>query len=107
MARKPALHDADDLLTSALDRAVAALNPPESDAAVVALAHVLARSIDRMSDAERASMLGQTVPPLLRTLVELERRAEMRRTASPRRGPSKLDALREAHAKTYGRRGAL
>lgn len=107
MARKPALHDADDLLTPALDRAIEAIDPPPTDAALVALARILAHTVDRMTDDERASMLGQTAPQVLRVLVELDKRAQQRR------GPARQDhpenpvrAMRKAHAASMRRRGA-
>jgi hypothetical protein len=103
MPRKPALHDADDLLMPALDRAIAAIDPPESDAALVALARVLAHSVDRMSNDERARMIGQTAPSVLKVLVELEARAEKRRMPAER-PPGKLEQLRAAHAATIARR---
>ena len=106
MPRKPALHDAADLLTPALDRAVEAIGPPATDDALVALAHILAKTVDRMSDNERAAMIGQTAPTVLKVLVELERRAEVRRSRETAdRPPSKLDALRESHNRLYGRGG--
>jgi hypothetical protein len=97
MPRRPPLHAADDLLAPALERAVEAIGPPESDAALVALARILARTVDRMSDAERAVMIGQTAPQVLKVLNELEERAGKRRRPEPRQ-PSKLDALRAARA---------
>jgi len=104
MARKPALHDADDLLTPALERAVEAIGPPATDDALVALARILAHSIDRMSNAERRAMLGQTAPQVLRVLNELETRAASRR--KPADGPpSKLDELRRARSRSDAARG--
>jgi hypothetical protein len=95
MARRPPLHDAGELLAPAVERTLAAVDPPESDAALVALARALAGSLDRMSQDERRAMLGQTVPQLLKVLVEIERRATVRRPAEPPR-VSQLDLLRAA-----------
>ena len=60
MARKPALHDADDLIAPGVEATIAALDPPPSDAGLVSMARVLAHAVDRMGNAERAAMLGQT-----------------------------------------------
>ena len=106
MARKTALRSADELLSPAIERTVQALDPPDSDDAVVALARILAKTVDRMTDAERAAMIGQTAPQLLRVLVELEQRALERRKVMPKRQPSRLDEMRAARAAAdAGRRG--
>jgi hypothetical protein len=99
LPRKLPLHSADELIGPALERVVGAIDPPASDEALVALARTLARTIDRMTDDQRAVMAGQTCPQMLRILVELELRAAKRRRP-PARQPSRLDALRETHAKT-------
>lgn len=98
MARKPALHSADDLIGPGVEQTIAALGPPESDAGLVALARVLANAVDRMSNAERAAMLGQTTPQLLRVLVELEKRAAARRGPAARKTDNPIQAMRRAHA---------
>lgn len=97
MPRKPVLHDADDLISPSLELAIAATDPPDADAGLVALARILARALDRMSDAERRAMLGQTSPQLLRVLVELDRRAQ-RRGSRPAEPESGLERLRASHA---------
>jgi hypothetical protein len=104
MARKPALHSADELIGPALERVVEAIDPPDSDDALVALARVLARTIDRMTDDQRAVMAGQTAPQMLRILIELEQRAAKRRKP-PARQPSALDKLRQAHVAANRQRG--
>jgi len=104
MARKAPLHSADDLLTPALDRAIEALGPPETDAALVALARILARTVDRMSNAERAAMIGQTAPQVLRVLVELEKRAQQRRGPERARTVNPVRDMRKAHAASARRR---
>lgn len=86
MATKPQLRSADELLAPALERTVKALDPPDADAAVVALAMILAKTIDRMGDAERAAMIGQTAPQVLRVLKELDDRAQRRGASSPGQG---------------------
>jgi hypothetical protein len=103
MPRKPPLHSVDDLLSPALERTLAGLDLPAADEGLVALARVLAGTLDRMSNAERRAMMGQTAPLYLKTLVELETRAAKRRKPEPDR-PSRLDELRRVHARTYGRR---
>jgi hypothetical protein len=103
MAHKPALHGTDDLLTPALERAIEAIEPPESDAALVALARVIAHTVDRMTNIERATMMGQTAPQVLKILNELEVRAAKRRRP-PAKQPSQLDKLRAAHVANTRRR---
>lgn len=108
MARRPALHSADDLLAPAIERTIAAVDPPESDAALVALARIMARTVDRMTDAERAVMLGQTAPQVLRVLVELEQRARCRREPAGRPAAANpVRDMRRQHAAfmTGGKRG--
>ena len=103
VTRKPSLHDVDDLLTPGLERAIADIDPPPTDDALVALARILAHSVDRMSDAERRAMLGQTAPQVLRVLNELETRAAKRR--KPADGPpSRLAQLRAARAHSDAQR---
>jgi hypothetical protein len=102
MPRRPPLHSADELLAPAIDRAIAAVGPPADDDGLVALARLLAKTLDRMTNAERTAMLGQTAPQLLRVLVELDKRAA-RRHKPVRREPNQLDRLREAHARTLPR----
>ena len=97
MAHKPPLRAADDLLAPAVERTIEAIDAPEQDAAVVALARVLARAVDRMPDGQRAVMLGQTAPQLLKVLNELEERARRRRTIQPG-APNRLQQLRAARA---------
>lgn len=101
MTSKPQLRDAGELLAPALDRTVKALDPPEADAAVVALAYILAKTVDRMSDAERGAMLGQTAPQVLRVLKELDDRARRRAAASPPQGAAgnPVRDMRKAYAK--------
>lgn len=106
MAHKTVLHAADELLTPALERALAAADLPESDVALVALTKVLAAAIDRMSNDERARMLGQTAPLYLKALVELDRRAARRGEPERPAQPNWLEAQREARARRDTRRMA-
>jgi hypothetical protein len=91
MARRPELHPADELLSPALARTLKAIDPPESDAALVALARVLAATLDRMSNAERVVMAGQTAPQVLKVLEALEARA------AKRRGPERPQVVNPVH----------
>ena len=71
------------------------------------LGRVTARTLDAMSNAERRAMWGQTLPGLLKILVELERRREKRGEPEAKKPPSQLDLLRQAHARTTRPRGGL
>jgi hypothetical protein len=102
MARKPALHSADELLSPAIERMVAATDPPDSDAPLLALARVIARTVDRMTDAERAAMLGQTGPLVLKVLQELETRDRRRRAPARPRAVNPVHSMREGYAKRFG-----
>jgi hypothetical protein len=62
MPRRPPWHDAGELIAPALERTVAAIDPPEADAALLALARSLAGGAGPDSQAERRAMLGQTAP---------------------------------------------
>lgn len=90
------LRSADDLVTAALAQTVAAIGPPESDAALVRLAEVTAAAIDDMPPAVRAAMLGQTAPLLLKLLQELDQRARHRAQGRAPGSPSRLERLRSA-----------
>jgi len=100
MAASRALRSADELISPALAETVAALGPPEADAALVRLTAVVASSIDHMSPAVRDAMLGQTAPLLLRCLVELDKRAA-RRQQGAGRGAGWLQQMREQHAAVH------
>jgi hypothetical protein len=97
MPRKTGLRPADELILPALARTIAAVDPPETDAALIALLQLLAGTLDRMSRDELRAMLGQTAPQLHRGLVELETRAAKRRKPAARSRGSALDQLRAAH----------
>lgn len=103
MTRKPALHDADDLIAPGVEATIAALDPPPSDAGLVSMARVLAHAVDRMGNAERAAMLGQTFPGLLRVLQELNKRADARqKTAGKPADGNPVQEMRKAHARRVG-----
>lgn len=102
MPRKPPLHSVDELLSPALARTVKAIDPPATDDALVAVATVLAATLDRMSNAERASMLGQTIPAYMKVLTELEARAAKRRVPQRPTAPNPVRKMREAHAARFG-----
>lgn len=98
MANRPRLRSTDDLVVPALAQTVTALNPPESDAALVRLAEVTAAAIDAMPIEMKAAMLGQTAPLLLKLLQELDVRAQKRSRGRQPGRPNRLDQLRAAHA---------
>jgi hypothetical protein len=98
MARNSPLHNADDIIGPSVERTIAAINAPEFDAGLIALARVLAHAIDRMSPNERATMLGQTAPQLFRVLNELERRAQARRDPAAGQAENPVDQMRRANA---------
>jgi hypothetical protein len=102
MARRPPLHDAAELLSPALEQMVKASDPPASDAPLIALARCLAKTVDRMSDAERAAMLGQTGPLILKVLQELETRDRLHRAPERPTAPNPVRKMREAHAARFG-----
>jgi hypothetical protein len=102
MARKPPLHSVDELLSPALARTITAISPPASDAALVAVATVLAATLDRMTNEERATMLGQTIPPYMKVLAELEARAAKRRVPERPKTANPVRSMREAHASRFG-----
>ena len=97
MADNRRLRSADSLLGPAVAATVAALGPPDADAALVRLAEVIAATIDAMPDAVRVTMLPNHTGQLLKVLGELEERAVRRRKAASGR-PNRLDQLRAAHA---------
>ena len=102
VARKLPLHSADELLGPAVEQMVKAIDPPESDAPLLALARVLARTVDRMSDSERATMLGQTGPLVLKVLQELETRDRRRRVPDKPKAANPVHAMRAAHMSRFG-----
>lgn len=91
-------------LTEAVDETIAAIDPPKSDAAVMALARKMASAIDDMSGEKLALMIGQTAPQLLKVLQELEVRSDKRRAAARSGRPNKMAGLRAAHANSPAKR---
>lgn len=85
-------------LAAAVDVSIAALAPPEADAAVVALARKMAATIDGMEGERLALMIGQTAPQLLKVLQELELRAAKRRAGQRSARPNRVSVIRAAHA---------
>lgn len=90
--------DTDKMIGPALRETVIALDPPDSDAALVRLGQVIADTIDGMDDETRGMMLGQTAPMLLKVLQELEGRRLKRRSADRGGRVNKVSQLRSAHA---------
>lgn len=79
MAARGILKSAGELVRPAVERMVAAIEPPESDAPLVALVRRQARVIDAMPDAAAISMLPNHTGQLIKSLAELEKRAQARR----------------------------
>lgn len=91
-------------IAAAVDTTIAALAPPDADAAVVALARKMADAIDGMEGEKLALMIGQTAPQLLKVLQELEARSAKRRSAARSSRPSGVAKLRAAHAASPAKR---
>jgi hypothetical protein len=85
-------------IEAAVDVTIAALEPPDGDAAVVALARKMASAIDGMQGDQLALMIGQTAPQLLKVLQELEARSAKRRATVRSQRPSRVSQIRAAHA---------
>jgi hypothetical protein len=88
----------------AVEVTIGALGCPPADAAVVALARTVAVTIDEMDDDQRAVMLGQTAPLLLKLLQELDTRAQRRRPQPGAGRANKVAQLRTAHAQAMKNR---
>lgn len=101
MAVKASIRPADELVGPAVSRAVAAYDPPEQDAPLVALARSLARVIDVMPESQRPTMLAQATGQLLKVLGELDDRARRRGQADPK-AVDRLDELRTVRARRPG-----
>ena len=97
MAANRRLRAANQLVGPAVEQTVKALNAPDSDAALVALARRQAATVDAMPDGVAVAMLPQHSGQLLKTLAELQARAAKRGQAADAR-PSRLDALRAARS---------
>jgi hypothetical protein len=101
---------ADRTVLAAVKATAAALDPPESDLALVRVAETIADTIDLMGPGERLSLLPQHTGQLVKVLGELEARAAKRRAAVPAppaeaKAPvNPLDELRRAHARRVARR---
>lgn len=88
------------MIAAAVDVTIAAIAPPEADAAVVALARKMASAIDGMHGGQLGLMIGQTAPQLLKVLQELEARSVKRRAAERSSRPSRVAQIRAAHAQS-------
>lgn len=91
-------------IAAAVDKTIAAIDPPDADAAVVALARKMAQTIDGMEGEKLALMIGQTAPQLLKLLQELDVRAAKRRAAQRSRQPGAVAKIRSAHAQSPAKR---
>lgn len=86
-------------MLAAVQRTVTALDPPERDAALVALAEYVACVLDGLHGGLLDAMVGQTAPQLLKVLQELEGRS-VRRAGRVAAGPvrrNKVAQLRAVH----------
>lgn len=93
-----------ETIAAAVDRTIAAIDPPAADAAVVALARKMAETIDDMKGEKLALMIGQTAPQLLKLLQELDARAAKRRAAQRSQRPGRVAGIRAAHASSPAKR---
>ena len=96
---------ADELLTPSVEETLAALELDGKDAAAAQLASVYARVIDEARDsAWAARWIG---PLLLQALAELHATPASRKAGqpkeAPKRGPTRVSQLRQAHAVTVKR----
>jgi hypothetical protein len=93
------LRDAGQQIGPAVEVMVAELDPPPSDAPLLALVRRQARVIDAMPDAVAVSMLPNHTGQLLKALGELEDRARRRRASRP----GAPNPVRELRAEWAGR----
>lgn len=91
-------------VAAAVDKTIAAIGPPDADAAVVALARKMAAAIDGMEGEQLGLMIGQTAPQLLKVLQELDARAAKRAARSRQGRPNRVAQLRAAHAQSPAKR---
>jgi len=91
-------------IAAAVDKTIAAIAPPDADAAVVALARKMASAIDDMQGDQLSLMIGQTAPQLLKVLQELEARSAKRRAAQRSARPNGVAKIRAAHAASPAKR---
>ena len=97
MAENRRLRPAAQMLGPAVERTIAALDPPDGDAALVALVRRQAAIIDAMPPAVASAMLPNHTGQFLKALAELQARAAKRGQLADER-PSKLDQLRAARS---------
>jgi hypothetical protein len=96
-------------LAAAVRVTVDAIDPPPSDAALVAVAESIAETVDAMAPGQRMTLAPQHMGQLVKVLGELEARAVKRRAPlAPGRGAAPanpVDDLRRAHARRVARGG--
>jgi hypothetical protein len=92
------LRPADELMLPAVEEMLAALDAPPEDAALVAAVRICARTIDDMAPAVRAAMLSNVLGPMLRTLKELDDRAQRRGRQDAAQPANPVRELRASHA---------
>lgn len=96
-------------LAAAVKVTVDAIDPPSSDAALVAVAESIAETVDAMAPGQRMTLAPQHMGQLVKVLGELEARASKRRApTAPERAAAPanpVDDLRRAHARRVARSG--
>jgi hypothetical protein len=101
------VRSAEATVLAAVRATVAAMDPPDTDLALVRVAETIAETIDLMGPGERLNLLPQHTGQLVKVLAELEARAAKRRAAVPaapqQAAASPLDELRRAHARRTAR----
>lgn len=104
------IRSADKTMLAAVTATAAALEPPQSDAALVRVAETIAETIDLMGTGERLTLLPQHTGQLVKVLAELEARAAKRRALVPAEvavAATPLDELRRTHARRTARSRAV
>ena len=103
-----AIRSADRTLIAAVKVTVAALDAPDTDAALVRVAESIAETVDAMAPGQRMTLAPQHLGTLVKVLDQLEARAARRRApAEPGKGTAPanpLDELRRAHARRVAKR---
>lgn len=82
MTRARSLRNADQMVAPAVERMVEALDPPDEDLPLIAIARRQAAVIDAMPDEVAIGMMPNHAGPLIKVLGELEKRAQVRRGAA-------------------------
>ena len=106
MTRARSLRDASQLVGPAVERMVEALDPPDEDLPLIAIARRQAAVIDAMPDEVAIGMMPNHAGPLIKVLGELAERARKRRGPERPRTENPVQAMRRAHAESMRPRAA-